>query len=177
MSRVGKKPIKLPDSIKITYEHNNLKVEGKKGVLERSIHSSVVLHINDGLLTVQPNDDKKKTIAIQGLTRALVANMVHGTHNGFERVLEINGIGYRAEVKDNQLILNIGYSKPITFVLPKAVTATVEKNLIKLYSIDKELLGVTSASIRYLRPPEPYKGKGIKFIEEVIQRKAGKSAK
>jgi large subunit ribosomal protein L6 len=117
----------------------------------------------------------RKTVAFQGLARALVANMVTGVSHGFERILEINGIGYRAEVKGKSLILNLGYSHPVDFSLPDGITAQVEKNVIKLNGIDKELLGHTAAAIRKLRPPEPFKGKGIKYAEEHIQRKAGKT--
>jgi large subunit ribosomal protein L6 len=112
-----------------------------------------------------------------GLTRALIANMIHGVSAGFERVLEINGLGYRAEVKGDGIELNLGYSHPIQFKLPEGIDAKIEKNIIRLSGIDKELLGFTAASIRRLRPPEPYKGKGVKYAEEHIQRKAGKTAK
>jgi large subunit ribosomal protein L6 len=120
--------------------------------------------------------ETRENNALQGLTRSLVANMVTGVSNGFERVLEINGIGYRAELKGNSIVFSLGYSQPIDFNLPEGVAATVEKNnVVKLMGIDKELLGRTAASIRQLRPPEPYKGKGIKYAEEHIQRKAGKT--
>ena len=134
------------------------------------------LKIADNLIEVLTKTDTKKHLALQGLTRSLVDNMVTGVDKGFERVLEINGIGYRAEVNGNTLVLNLGFSNPVNFELPKDVSASVDKNtVIKLSCIDKEILGQTAASIRKLRPPEPYKGKGIKYAEERIIRKAGKT--
>jgi large subunit ribosomal protein L6 len=136
----------------------------------------VTIKIDDGELSVEPLKSDKSSQALQGLTRSLVMNMVTGVDSGFARVLEINGIGYRAEVKGRNLILMLGYSHPVNFSLPDGVSASVERNnIIKLEGIDKEVLGQTAASIRRLRPPEPYKGKGIKFAEEYIRRKAGKT--
>jgi len=176
MSRVGKKPIQIPDKTKISYSERHLTVEGQKGRLSRSIHPAVELEIEDGVLSVVPIKADKTSRALQGLTRSLVANMIDGVTKGFERVLEINGIGYRAEVNGKSLMLNIGYSNPVQFDLPDDVAAEVEKNtIIKLSGIDKEKLGLTAAAIRRLRPPEPYKGKGIKYAEEYIRRKAGKT--
>lgn len=176
MSRVGKKPIQIPDKAKIDYSDRHLTVKGEKGQLNRSVHPAVELEIKDGVLTVVTLKDNKNSRALQGLTRSLVANMIEGVTKGFERVLEINGIGYRAEVNGKSLVLNIGYSNPVQFQLPDDVAAVVEKNTtIKLSGIDKEKLGLTAAAIRRLRPPEPYKGKGIKYAEEYIRRKAGKT--
>ena len=176
MSRVGKKPIPIPEGIKITYKDNFITVQGGKGTLTRLIHPAVDLEIEDGFAHVRLMHDDRKSKALQGLTRSLVNNMVIGTSKGFERVLEIQGIGYRAELKGNTIVLNVGYSRPIDFDLPEGVSATIERNnIIRLSGIDKELLGRTAASIRQLRPPEPYKGKGIKYTEEHIQRKAGKT--
>ncbi len=178
MSRVGKKPIPIPDKVKISYENGALDVQGEKGRLSRTVHPLIDLVIEDGAVKVVPKNEDRKTIALQGLTRSLVANMVTGVGEGFSRTLEINGIGYRAEVSGANIVLNLGYSQPVTFDIPDGVTAVVEKNtVIKLSSIDKELLGHTAAAIRGLRPPEPYKGKGVKFADEYIQRKAGKSGK
>ncbi len=176
MSRVGKKPIPLPGKVKVTYAEGQLTVEGQKGKLIRSIHPEVQLQIEDDQILVTPNVDNRKGQALRGLIRSLVANMVSGVDAGFERVLEINGIGYRAEVQGNTIVFNLGYSHPIHFALPDGVGAAVEKNnVVKLSGIDKELVGQTAARIRELRPPEPYKGKGIKYQEEYIQRKAGKA--
>jgi large subunit ribosomal protein L6 len=134
------------------------------------------LTIKDNTINVTIDQEDRKTRALQGLTRSLVANMVDGVSKGFERTLEIHGIGYRAEMKGKSIVLNLGFSHPIDFDLPEGVTATVDKNnVIKLFGIDKEKVGQTAASIRKLRKPEPYKGKGVKYAEEYIQRKAGKT--
>jgi large subunit ribosomal protein L6 len=175
MSRVGKKPIPIPDKTKITYKDRIITVQGEKGTLTRTVHPIVDLKIEDGNLTVMIDSSDRKARAFQGLTRALVANMVTGVSKGFERGLEINGIGYRVELKGKTLVLNLGYSHPINFDLPEGIEAKIEKAAITLSGIDKELLGHTAASIRRLRPPEPYKGKGIKYAEEYIQKKAGKT--
>lgn len=176
MSRVGKKPIQIPDKTKISYAGRLITVEGKKGSLSGTVHPAVDLNITDGILTVSALSDDITSKALQGLTRSLVNNMIIGVNNGFERILEINGIGYRAELKGNSLVLNLGFSHPVTYNLPDGINATVEKNtVIKLSGIDKEKLGLAAATIRRLKPPEPYKGKGIKFAEERIQKKAGKT--
>lgn len=176
MSRVGKKIIELPAKTSIEYKDHNLVVKGEKGTLARTLHPAVDLAIEDNTISVTVNQDNRKTRSIQGLTRSLVANMVNGVSKGFERTLEINGIGYRAEMKGKSIVLNLGYSHPIDFPLPDGIGATVDKNsVIKLTGIDKEIVGQTAASIRKLRKPEPYKGKGVKYAEEYIQRKAGKT--
>ena len=176
MSRVGKKPIPVPDKAKISYKDKVLTVQGDKGSLTREIHQAIDLEIADNIIHVTMLNENRENRALQGLTRSLVANMVTGVSTGFERVLEINGIGYRAELKGKSIVFNLGFSNPITFDLPDGVSATSEKNnIVKLFAIDKELLGRTAASIRQLRPPEPYKGKGIKYAEEYVQRKAGKT--
>jgi large subunit ribosomal protein L6 len=176
MSRVGKKPISIPDKTTVTAKDREVTVKGPKGTLSRTIHPAVDLSIDDGIITVTTVEANRKNLALQGLTRSLVANMVIGVGSGFERVLEINGIGYRATMEGKSIVLNLGYSHPINFALPEGISATVDKNnTIRLSGIDKELLGQTAASIRKLRPPEPYKGKGVKYAEEYIQRKAGKA--
>ncbi len=176
MSRVGKKVIVIPEKISVDYKNRELVVKGQKGTLRRTIHSSVDLSIKDNEISVVIENQDRKSRSLQGLTRSLVSNMVVGVSNGFDRTLEINGIGYRAEMKGKSILLNLGYSHPIDFPLPDGIEATVDKNnVIKLSGIDKEKLGETAASLRKLRPPEPYKGKGIKYAEEHIQRKAGKT--
>ena len=175
MSRVGKKPITIPDKTTLTYKDRVLTVKGQKGTLTRTIHPAVDLQIDDGLVLVTMSKADNVTRALQGLTRSLVNNMVIGVTSGFERTLEISGIGYRAEVKGKNIEFNLGYSHPISFPLPDGISASVDRNVIKLNGIDKELLGQSAAKIRQLRPPEPYKGKGIKYAEERIQRKAGKT--
>lgn len=177
MSRVGKKPIELSEKIKITYTDQVLTVQGDKGTLSRTLHPDVNINIDDNTLTVTIENMDKKTRSLWGMTRALIANMVTGVSQGFERALEINGIGYRAELKGDKIEFNLGYSHPINFPLPEGISANIEKNVIKLSGIDKDLLGHTASTIRSLRPPEPYKGKGVKYAEEFIQRKAGKTAK
>ena len=176
MSRVGKAPIPIPDNIKVKYKDRVITVESKKGSLTRAIHPVVDLKIEDGMIRVNIVNDNRTNRALRGLTRSLIANMVTGVTKGFERVLEIHGIGYRAILNGNRIEFNLGYSHPVNFDLPEGVSATVDKkNVIRLTGIDKELLGHTAASIRRLRPPERYKGKGIKYAEERIQRKAGKT--
>ena len=176
MSRVGKQPIVVPEKTKISYENRVLTVQGAKGTLTRSIHPAVDLKIENDVLNVVVLEDKRTSRALQGLTRSLVANMITGVNQGFERILLINGIGYRAELKGNALIFNVGFSNPVTFDLPDGISASVERNTtVKLSGIDKEKLGMTAAAIRKIRPPEPYKGKGIKYEEEYVRRKAGKA--
>ncbi len=177
MSRVGKKPIPIPDKTKVLYKDRIVTVEGQKGSLSRPIHPLINLEIKDGIVNVTIKKDDRVSRSLWGLTRSLVANMVTGVNKGFERVLEINGIGYRATLSGNRIVFNLGYSHPIDFDLPEGISASIDKNnIIKLSGIDKEKLGHTSAAIRRLRPPEPYKGKGIKYAEEYIHKKAGKTA-
>jgi large subunit ribosomal protein L6 len=176
MSRVGKKPITIPDKIKVSYKERVVTVQGKNGTLTQEIHPAVDVKIEKDEINVVSNDQSRKTVALQGMTRSLLNNMVTGVSQGFERVLEINGIGYRAEVKGKSIVFNLGYSHPIDFPLPEGVSAQVDKNnVVKINGIDKQLIGQTAARIRQLRPPEPYKGKGIKYAEEHIMRKAGKT--
>jgi large subunit ribosomal protein L6 len=176
MSRIGKKPILIPDKVKLSLAGNQITVQGDKGKLTHCLHPSVELQVEGKVITIIKKVEDKKTDALQGLTRSLVANMVTGVHTGFQRNLEVNGIGYRASVTGNVLALTLGYSHPINYDLPDGVSATVDKsNMITLTAIDKALLGQTAAKIRQLRSPEPYKGKGIKYAEEHIQRKAGKT--
>mgnify|MGYP001813268988 FL=1 len=176
MSRVGKQPVLIPDKIKVTYKNRSLTVEGEKGKLSRSIHPAVDLKIEDSVMNVTMVTADRRSRALQGLTRSLVANMITGVAQGFERNLEINGIGYRAELSGKQIIFNVGYSNPVNYDLPEGITATVaNNNNIKLIGIDKQKVGLAAAAIRRIRPPEPYKGKGIKYAEEHIRRKAGKT--
>lgn len=176
MSRVGKKPIVIPEKTTITFKDGTVTVKGSKGTLTHSVHPDIDLNVEKDQIDVGMKSDDRKTRALQGMTRSIVNNMVVGVSQGYERVLEINGIGYRAEAKGKTILFNLGYSHPIDFPLPDGVTATVEKNnIVKIAGIDKHLLGQTAAKIRQLRPPEPYKGKGIKYAEEYIQRKAGKT--
>ena len=176
MSRVGKQPINVPKGVTVEYEAPHLKVKGPKDALERDIHPKVELKIDGSVITVSPVDDSRDARALWGLTRTLVSNMVVGVSDGFTRVLEVIGVGYRAEAQGQTLNLALGYSHPIAFPIPTGISAEVDKqNRITLKGADKELLGLTAARIRSLRKPEPYKGKGVKYAEEVIQRKVGKA--
>ncbi len=175
MARVGGKPIQLSDKIKVSYADKCVTVSGDNGSLTRNIHPAVDLDIQDGAVNVVVAKMDRKHLALQGLTRSLVNNMVVGVEKGFERSLEINGIGYRAELKGQAVVFHLGYSHPIEFPLPEGISVRIEKNVITVSGIDKEQVGQVAASIRKLRPPEPYKGRGIKYSEEYIQRKAGKT--
>lgn len=176
MSRIGNKPIPVPKGVKIDIKGSHVKVTGPNGTLEKDIRPEVNLVETDGSLQVQCNDNSKRTIAFSGLTRSLVNNMVTGVDKGFQKQLIVEGVGYRAEVANKLLTLNVGYSNPVKFKLPDNVKASVEKVTITLESLDKELLGLTAARIRSIRKPEPYKGKGIRYADEHIVRKVGKSA-
>jgi len=179
MSRIGRLPIKLPKEAKVTIEGQKVVVQGPKGKLERTIHPKMKIEQDGDLLRIVRSDDSKPTRALHGLTRALLANMVTGVTKGFVRELIVTGVGYKVEVKGKILVLNLGYSHPIDFNLPEGITAKVEsqkETKIVLEGYDKELLGLTAARIRSFRPPEPYKGKGIRYADEVIIRKAGKAA-
>jgi len=176
LSRIGKKPIPIPVKTTVEIDGTLITVKGAKGSLARSLHPNVKVVSEDGFILVTPKDQGRETRALHGLTRALVANMVTGVSQGFEKILEVNGIGYKAEISGSTLSLALGFSHPIQFVLPDGISATVDKkNAITLSGIDKELLGQTASAIRRLRPPEPYKGKGIKYSTEKIMRKAGKT--
>lgn len=177
MSRIGKKPVQLPDKVQITLDGDTINVKGPKGSLDRKLHPAVNIEIDNQVLNVTTDTSDKKKVALQGLFRSLIFNMVHGVSQGYEKKLVLSGIGYRAETKGKNLVLSVGYSNPVDFALPDGVTAAVDKNVeVTLTSIDKELLGQAAANIRAIRPPEPYKGKGIMYADERIIRKAGKTA-
>jgi large subunit ribosomal protein L6 len=176
VSRIGKLPISVPEGVKISLEGHSILLEGPKGKLRTTIPVGVKVKVDGKLVKVERDSDQRKLRALHGLMRKLIANMVEGVSRGFSRVLEINGVGYRAEVKGSELHLSLGYSHPIVYTLPAGVSASIERQtVINLQSADKQLLGETAATIRSLRPPEPYKGKGVKYREEVIKRKAGKA--
>lgn len=178
MSRIGKQPI-TTDNVTLSYENRELSVKGPKGVLSFVIPELIELDIQDKVLTVQADhENNKRAKSLMGTTQALIANMVTGVTQGFQKQLNLVGVGYRAAVSGNKLELSLGYSHSIYYDLPEGIQATVEQNTkITLESCDKQKLGQASADIRAFRPPEPYKGKGILFEGEVIHRKAGKSAK
>jgi large subunit ribosomal protein L6 len=175
MSRVGRKPVVISAGVTVTLKDDNLTVKGPKGELKRQLPPLVTVKVEKGQVTVQRENDDPVTRARHGLVRALIQNMVEGVTKGFERKLEINGVGYRAEAQGDKLNMSLGFSHPVVFQLPKGVTAKVEKNVIVLSGVDKELVGHSAAKVRQFRPPEPYKGKGIKYAEEHIKRKVGKT--
>ena len=177
MSRIGKLPIRLPAGVKANLRGLEIEVTGNKGTLKREIPSGVMVEVTDGNVVVSPEATSgKKGKALYGLTRTLISNMVVGVTKGYTKVLEISGVGYRADVRGNTLHLSLGYSHPIDYKLPKGIEAAVDKqNRITLTGIDKELLGMTAASIRDFRRCEPYKGKGIRYADEVVRRKVGKA--
>jgi len=178
MSRIGKKPIMIPAGVKVSLAGETISVQGPKGQLSRLIPATVEVGVEADSIVVKRPESGRVDTSLQGLTRTLVANMVEGVTKGYERVLQINGVGYRAEMKGAVLNLALGYSHPIEYPLPKGIDAEVEKQTkITLKGIDKELIGATAAKIRSFRAPEPYKGKGIKYAEERIMRKAGKTGK
>jgi len=177
MSRIGKQPIQLPSGVKVNLRGLEIEVAGSKGALKRELPAGVLVEVADGNIVVSPEvTSGKKARALHGLTRTLINNMVVGVTTGYTKVLEISGVGYRADVRGNTLHLSLGYSHPIEYKLPKGIEAEVDKqNRITLSGIDKELLGMTAADIRDYRRCEPYKGKGIKYADEVIRRKVGKA--
>lgn len=176
MSRIGKLPVAIPAGVKIAVEGGAVRLEGPKGKLQASVPSGVDVKVEGNLLRIERQTEDRKIRALHGLTRKLIANMTQGVSQGFTRVLDINGVGYRAEVKGQEIHMTLGYSHPVVFPLPAGVTAAVERQvIITLSSADRQVLGETAAKLRSLRPPEPYKGKGIKYREEVIKRKAGKA--
>ena len=176
MSRIGKLPITLPAGVKVAVDASALRLEGPKGKLQAELPTGVVVKVEGNVVRVERENEDRKVRALHGLTRKLIANMTQGVSQGFTRVLDINGVGYRAEVKGQEIHMTLGYSHPVVFPLPTGVSAAVERQvIITLSSADRQVLGETAAKIRSLRPPEPYKGKGIKYREEVIKRKAGKA--
>jgi large subunit ribosomal protein L6 len=175
MSRIGKKPIPIPDNVKIEVNDLVLTVTGPKGRLQKKLHPGVKLTSESKSAVVTVDETVKGAKALHGLHRALIANMVTGVSRGFDRALEIVGVGYRAELSGKAVTFHLGYSHPVVFELPEGIEGKIEKTKVTLSSIDKELLGLTAAKIRAFRAPEPYKGKGIKYSGETIRRKAGKS--
>jgi large subunit ribosomal protein L6 len=175
MSRVGKQPISVPNGVNIEIGDGTVRVRGPKGELARQVPSSLSIIREDGSLRVERGSDEPQQRSLHGLTRSLLANMVTGVTDGFTRRLEVNGVGYRAAVSAGNLVLQVGYSHPVMYPPPPGITFAVQGNAILISGADKELVGEVAAQIRRVRPPEPYKGKGIKYAEEVIRRKAGKA--
>jgi large subunit ribosomal protein L6 len=178
MSRIGKKPIAVPAGVKVEVKGGLVSVKGQKGALQRPLLDGIEVDVTDAQLLVKRKADDKRSRSFHGLMRTLVANMVEGVSKGFEKKLEIVGIGYRSELRGENLALYLGYSHPIDFPLPKGISAEVEKQtLLTIKGIDKELVGQIAAKIRDLRKPDPYKGKGVKYAGEVLRKKAGKTGK
>jgi large subunit ribosomal protein L6 len=176
MSRIGKKPVPLPKGVKVKMEDGKLVVTGPQGTLSQLMPPRVKLDIGGEEINIVPQGEDRLTRSYWGLARTLTANMVTGVSTGFSRVLELVGTGYKVEAKGDSLVFSVGYSNPVDFPLPKGISATVEKaTRIELKGFDKEVLGQTVAVIRALRPPDPYKGKGIKYAGEIIRRKVGKA--
>ena len=176
MSRLGKKPIPVPSGVKVQIDGCMCKVEGPKGKLAWEFQPTLKVQMDNGQVVVQRSSDSKTQKALHGLTRAMLNNMVTGVTQGFERVLEINGVGYRANVEGKKLSLQLGYSHPIHFEIPTGIEISVERQTrVSVKGIDKHLVGQVAANIRRMRVPDPYKVKGIKFVDEVVRRKAGKA--
>jgi large subunit ribosomal protein L6 len=175
VSRIGRKPIDVPKGVTVAVEGREIRVKGPKGELRRSLPPLVEVHQEGATIKITRTTEDRRGRAMHGLARSLIRNMVTGVSQGFSRVLEINGVGYRADAKKGALYLSLGYSHPIELLLPQGVEAKVEKNRIELTGIDKEAIGQVAAVIRSQRSPEPYKGKGIKYVEERIRRKVGKA--
>ncbi|WP_456272759.1 50S ribosomal protein L6 [Bacillus sp. AK031] len=178
MSRVGKKPIELPEGVTITTDANNVTVKGPKGELSRTFSPDIKVEIQDNVVTITRPSESKEHRALHGTTRALIANMVEGVSKGFERNLELIGVGYRAQKQGTKLVLNVGYSHPVEFEPETGIEIDVPANTkISIKGIDKERVGAIASNIRAVRPPEPYKGKGIRYEGEYVRRKEGKTGK
>jgi large subunit ribosomal protein L6 len=177
MSRVGKLPVKIPDKVKVAVANGDIKVEGPKGKMHFPFNPRVKVEVANGQVTVTRPDETRQSKGLHGLTRTLVKNAIDGVVKGYERALEISGVGFKAELKGKEINFTLGFSHPVVFKLPEGVTAEVDpkQTRVTLRAVDKHLLGLTAAKIRALRPPEPYKGKGIKYAEETIRRKEGKT--
>lgn len=176
MSRIGKQPIPLPDGVRMTDADGRVTITGPQGTLSLTLRPEVQVTVDGGAIHVRPVRETRKTAAYWGLTRALLARMVEGVSRGFEKKLEIEGIGYRATLDGPSLVLALGFSHPVRVLPPEGISFKVEKNTILIAGVDPVLVGDTAASIRRLRPPEPYKGKGIRYTGEIVRRKAGKKA-
>ena len=179
MSRIGRLPVVLPKGVEVDIDGTNVHVKGPKGEMQRSFPPSMQISINEGVLEVSRATDGRTDRSLHGMTRALINNMVVGVSTGFERILEVNGVGYRAEMQGKNLVLYVGYSHPVTIEPAQGISFETDAKTrqVKVMGYDKQMVGQVAADIRKVRPPEPYQGKGIKYLEEKIRRKAGKAGK
>ena len=178
MSRIGNKPITVPEGVEVTLNENTITVKGPKGTLVKELHKNITVALEGNVINVTRPNDEPFNRSLHGLTRTLINNMIVGVKDEFKRVLDINGVGYRAQKQGNKLVMNLGYSHPVEIVEPEGITFDVpSQNQIIVRGIDKEVVGQTAAVIRTKRSPEVYRGKGIKYAEEVIRRKEGKAGK
>ena len=178
MSRIGKMPVVIPAGVSVELKDcNTLFVKGPKGTLERTLPQEMTIEVKDNEIVVTRPNDLKRIKALHGLTRSLIQNMVTGVYTGYQKVLEVNGVGYRAQKQGKKLVLSLGYSHPVEMDDPEGIESAVEGNKITISGISKEAVGQYAANIRMKRPPEPYKGKGIKYVDEIIRRKVGKTGK
>ncbi len=175
MSRVGKMPISIPSGVDLKVGADVIEVKGPKGALTLATHPSIAVSVDNNMISVTPVDDSRMARQQHGLRRTLLANAVTGVTKGFEKSLEVIGVGYKVNVQGNTIVLNVGFSHPVNFVLPAGIQAKVENTKVTISGCDKQVVGEVAAQIRRVRPPEPYKGKGIKYSDETIRRKAGKS--
>lgn len=177
MSKIGKQPVELPKGVSVDISDFKVTVKGAKGTLHQNIARGVKVEVVDGKVLVSVNNTSKQNLSNWGTTRNLIANMVMGVTEGWQKQLELIGTGYKAEVKGDKLVLTVGYSHPVEISAPENITFKVEKNVVTVDGIDRAVVGQVAANIRATRPPEPYKGKGVKYIDEIVRRKAGKAAK
>ena len=177
MSRIGKLPVQLPEGVEIKVEGNLVKVKGAKGQLEKNLPETIKVKVEDGQVSIASDGKGKNSKALWGTYRSHLANMVHGVSEGWEKKLEMVGTGYRAKLDGKDLELTVGFSHPVEVKVPEGITFSVEKTIITVAGVDKELVGQVAARIRSIRPPEPYKGKGIRYVDEEVRRKPGKAAK
>lgn len=178
MSRIGKLPIKVPDNVNVVLNHSNIVIKGPKGELSRNLPNSIKIIQNDKIITIAPNENIVNSQQLYGTYRSLIYNMITGVTNGFQKKLELQGVGYRSQIDGNTLSLSVGYSHPVKIISPKGIKLSAENNTsITVWGLDKELVGQIAANIRLVRSPEPYKGKGIRYQGEYVRKKIGKAGK
>lgn len=177
MSKIGRMPIQIPESVKVMLAHREMIVTGPKGELRLTLPHKIKIEINDNIINVSRTGDDKPARALHGLWRVLIANAVKGVSVGWTKQLDFKGVGFRAEVEGPKLVLNVGFSHPVEIMAPEGIEFNVTKNIITVSGIDKQKVGQVAANIRRVKPVEPYKGKGIKYIDEIVRRKLGKQAK